>query len=473
MPLSDKKQKKLELIDLLEEKKRRQEDNPLKYYNCYVPRRHEKQIEAHESLKAIRVLFWGNRVGKTEWGAQEVARYLLDKHPLRDTSGKIEVWAACPSYDVQEETTQKKLLKYIPEKEIEHITYIRGKIIKVILLKNGKKLTFKSYEQGRSKFQGAGKRLIWFDEEPPSDIYEESFVRQEAGMQLDIIMTMTPVNGMTWVYDDIYMDTSNPDIFTSEAGWDDNPYLLESQKEQMSRGLSDEAIQVRRFGRFIARVGLVCSWWRREKHLREYSEFPRDWSYYEALDGGWSDPTAWLLIGIDSLGNFHVMDGFREANLEDDTIIEKRNNKTSSLLIRGGVSDCDNPRQNENLRKKGLSLLPVEKKKGENASWDEALAEKLSEYGKLRKDTGEPQLYINKDLTWLIQEIENLKWLEQKKKEGSEIEPKWDDHRRYKHHWDGIRALSYFLIQHTAPDEDSINKTVSHNKSKINKWSIH
>jgi len=459
------------LIALLDEKKRRQIENPIKYFNCYSPKRHEKQIQFYESLKPVRVLFWGNRVGKTEIGAMEVARYLLNKHDYREIGQKIEVWCACPSYDVQEETTQKKLLKYIPENEIEHITYIRGKIIKNITLKNKNRCTFKSYEQGREKFQGAGKRLIWFDEEPPKSIYEESFVRQEAGVQLDIIMTMTPINGMTWIYDDIYMASDRQDLFISEAGWDDNPYLLESQKEQMSRGLSDEAIEVRRYGRFVSRVGLVCNWWDREKNLREYKDFPRDWSYGEVLDSGWSDPTAWLLIATDNAGSIHVIDGFREAQLDAETIKQKRNDKTVSINIRGGFADNDNPRLLEDL-KPDLNLLPVEKMPGESSSWDETLSEKLSEYGKLRKDTGEPQLFINKDLTWIIQEIENLKWLEQRKKEGNEIKPKWDDHRRFGHHFDGIRALAYYLIMFRKPRKDEVKRAMYNNRKASSKWSL-
>lgn len=462
---------KIELIKLNDELNRRKAEDPLKYSNCYLPLRHEKQILAHEAMKAIRVLFWGNRVGKTEWGAMEVSKYLLNKHEFRVIGEKIEVWSACPSYDVQEETTQKKLLKYIPESQIEHITYIRGKIIKNITLKNGNRLTFKSYEQGREKFQGAGKRIIWFDEEPSKSIYEECFVRQEAGVQLDIIMTMTPINGMTWVYDDIYMAEDKSDLFISEAGWEDNPYLLKSQIDQMSKGLSDEAIQVRRFGRFISRVGLVCNWWDREKHLKHYDSLPRNWSYGEVIDGGFSDPLAWLLIAVDEFGNVHVVDGFREGQLGTKDIKEKRNDRTKGLLIRNGYIDTDNPRLKVELLPE-IVVREVEKMPGENASWDEALAEKLSEYGKLRKDNGEPQLFISDTLMWLVQEIENLKWFEQKKKEGIEIKPKWDDHRRFKHHFDGIRALAYYLIMFRKPEKnDATSIAVARNK-RNSRWGI-
>lgn len=436
---------KIELIKLSDELERRKAENPLKYFNCYLPLRHEKQILAHEAMKAIRVLFWGNRVGKTEWGAMEVAKYLLNKHEFRVIGEKIEVWSACPSYDVQEETTQKKLLKYLPEKEIEHITYIRGKIIKNITLKNGNRLTFKSYEQGREKFQGAGKRLIWFDEEPSKSIYEECFVRQEAGVQLDIIMTMTPINGMTWVYDDIYMSEDKSDLFISEAGWDDNPYLLKSQIEQMSKGLSDEAIQVRRFGRFVSRVGLVCNWWDREKHLKDYTNFSGKLTHYEVVDGGWSDPTAYLLIGFDDNANIHVLDGFRERQLEAQDIYNKREIIRGNLKIQDGITDNDNPRLVKNLTDLGMNLVPIEKvKEDKYGSWDEQLSEALFHYGNIKD--GEPRLFINEKLTWLIQEIENLKWLEQKKKEGIEVKPTWNDHRRFGHHFDGIRALSYIIV---------------------------
>ena len=84
-------------------------DDPLKY-----AKQHDKQKAATAAMQAIRTLFWGNRVGKTEWGAQEVSRYATNNHPYRDIGEPIEIWAACPSFDAQEETTQKKLLTYLP-----------------------------------------------------------------------------------------------------------------------------------------------------------------------------------------------------------------------------------------------------------------------------------------------------------------------------------------------------------------------
>lgn len=447
---------------MVAERDRRIKDDPLKY-----AKRHPKQEEAYQSMKAIRALFWGNRVGKTEFGGEEVAEYATCRHKYRNLKPPFDIWSACPSFEVQEFTTQKKLLDYLPQKEIEHIDYIHGRIIRKIRMKNGVNIIFKSYEQGREKFQGAGNRLIWFDEEPPKDIWEECFVRVEAGQQLDVILTMTAIKGMTWVYDEIYLNTGNDDLFISEAGWDDNPWLTEEQKEQMSRGLSAQALKVRREGKFVKRVGLVCAWWDRSINLRHYDSLDRSWTYYEVLDGGFSDPAAYLLIGIDNDNNVHIVNGFRETRLDAQGIFDRRSARTSGVMITRGFTDNDDPRLTEDLAKLGMRLDPVVKQPGETGNWDETLARKLEEYGIVQPGTGKPRLYISdslmrvseksgKDENWLVQEIENLVWQEKTGKTGEQIVPKWDDHRRFGHHFDGMRALAYFLISYIKTDTNAM-----------------
>lgn len=461
------RQDKIELLNLNAEKDRRLKADPLKYAN-----RHPKQMQAYATTQPIRALFWGNRVGKTEWGAMEVSEYATAHHEFRNIRVPFSIWAACPSYDVQKDTTQPKLLRYLPEAMIKTKTWLRKGVLKEIELTNGVNIVFKSYEQGREKFQGAGVRLIWFDEEPPHDIWEESFVRVEAGQQLDVILTMTAVKGMTWVYDQIYLDTANKDLFISEAGWDDNPFLTEGQKAQMSRGLSAAALKVRREGKFVKRVGLVCAWWDRSKHIRHYDSLDRTWTWYEALDGGFSDPAAYLLIGVDGDNNVHVIGGFRKKGLNAKRLKETRDTKTGSLTITGGWGDNDDPRLMEDLNDMGMDLRPVEKKPNESKSWDETLAARLEEYGAVQSGTGQPRLYISDNLieinertgkeeNWMVQEIENLVWLEKLSKLGEQIVPKWDDHRRFNHHFDGIRALSYFLISYMGNQDRDPNSYVS------------
>ncbi len=57
-------------------------------------------------------------------------------------------------------------------------------------------LGFKSYVQGREKWQAETLDLVWFDEESPLDIYMEGLTRTNATGGL-VFLTMTPLKGMS------------------------------------------------------------------------------------------------------------------------------------------------------------------------------------------------------------------------------------------------------------------------------------
>jgi Bacteriophage terminase large (ATPase) subunit and inactivated derivatives len=431
------------LAKALAEKAKRIAENPLKY-----AKQHPKQLEVSRIRKAIRALFWGNRVGKTEWGAQEVAKVALGEH---DWIQPGEIWSFCPSFDEQKDTTQKKLLRYLPEKKILDRTWLRKGILKELLIDAGNgrksKITFKSYEQGREKAQGAGKVLIWFDEEPPKDIWEESFVRVEAGIQLFIILTMTAIKGMTWVYNEIYLNTSNPDIFVSEAGWDDNPWLTEEQKQQMGRGLSAQALKVRRDGKFVKQVGLVCAWFDRKAHVVDIKELPPGDTYF-GLDFGFSVPTAGLWVRVDREFNWWIFDGFYRKGLTNPDIQNLIRLKEATIGRVKRIGDSAQAADIKQLKDSGISIEGVEKLSSKKESWDEYRARLLEQQGRIQELTGKPKLFISSKLVdlddegnefnFLVKEIENLRWEEVKTDMGIEQRPIWG--KQPKH---AIDALSY------------------------------
>jgi len=61
-------------------------------------------------------------------------------------------------------------------------------------------LQFKSYERGREKWQGTGLEAVWFDEEPPVDVYLEGLTRTNETDGI-VYLTFTPLNGMSAVVD--------------------------------------------------------------------------------------------------------------------------------------------------------------------------------------------------------------------------------------------------------------------------------
>ncbi|MEG2274340.1 MAG: terminase family protein, partial [Clostridia bacterium] len=209
------------LLEIEKEQKSR-EGEALLHYNKEII--HKKQIEFHKCMKKNRWVFGGNRSGKTECGAVETVWLALGIHPFRQNRDNVCGWVVSLSEQVQRDVAQAKVLKYLLGRSIVDIVMLSGKkgspeygVIDYILVRNAfggiSRIGFKSCDQGREKFQGASLDFVWFDEEPPKDIYDECRMRvfDRCGL---IFGTMTPLKGLTWVYDEIELNESgNPEIW--------------------------------------------------------------------------------------------------------------------------------------------------------------------------------------------------------------------------------------------------------------------
>lgn len=208
-----------EELSLLEELLEHRRVNKIDFFQAY-PKQHD--FIAMGRLKKERLLMAGNQLGKSECGAYEIACHLTGLYPPEWKGRKFDKptswWAAGVSTTVVRDVQQTKLCGtagsteefgtgFIPKRcFIDKSTIARGAVAdafdtcQVRHVSGGiSSLQFKSYEQGRGKFQG--KTLtggIWWDEEPPEDIYVEGLARLTAtnGMSL---MTFTPLNGYTQV----------------------------------------------------------------------------------------------------------------------------------------------------------------------------------------------------------------------------------------------------------------------------------
>ncbi len=172
-------------------------------------------------------------------------------------------------------------------------------------------ISFKSYDQGREKFQGTAKHIIHLDEEPPRDIYLECLTRTMAtrenfhGM---IILTMTPLKGMT---DMLLHFTQKEDNgkraaeavegskFYVIASWDDNPHLPQSEKVIFRQSMSPHELEAREKG--IPSLGSGMVYPVAESIITcDPFEIPEYWPRGFALDFGWSpSPTAAIFFAHD------------------------------------------------------------------------------------------------------------------------------------------------------------------------------
>ena len=99
-------------------------------------------------------------------------------------------------------------------------------------------LQFRSYDQGREKFQGMRVDVIWCDEEPPMSVYLECLQRTMAFWNKKpwrMLMTFTTLLGMSEVVTS-FLDTSGPAAANRKvimATWDDVPHLSKDEKERL------------------------------------------------------------------------------------------------------------------------------------------------------------------------------------------------------------------------------------------------
>ncbi len=315
------------------------------------------------------------------------------------------------------------------------------------------KITFKSYEQGREKAQGAGKRFVWFDEEPPKDIFDECSVRSEAGESLYLWMTMTPIKGLTWVYDTIYLNTKNTDIFVSTASWDDNPFLTADQKAKMAARLTQSELKVRREGKFMRQVGLVASWFDRSVHVMEMDEVPEGDMYF-AVDFGFSNPCAGLWVSVDNNENVWVYDGFYKTGMTNPDVLAEITRREASTGLQGRIDRIGDSAQASDIKElndAGCRIQGVEKESGtKNDNWDEYRAKLMEDLGRISEEQPHPKILISSSLNaydedgnpynFLVRELENLRW-EEVKNDGI-VQPKSVWGKQANH---GIDALTYIL----------------------------
>jgi phage terminase large subunit-like protein len=308
--------------------KMRKCNNKLKEYNA-GEKKHKKQLLFHQCTKKNKWVFGGNRTGKTECGAVETVFIARGCHPFRKIEGATEGWVVSLSRQVQRDVAQRKILYYLNPEWIEEIVMSEGRkdfpqngIIDYILLKNVfgtvSKIGFKSCDQGREKFQGTGLDYVWFDEEPPEEIYLECKMRvlDHCGF---IFGTMTPLKGLSWVYDTIFLNKFDDDeVWFCQMEWRDNPFLNVREIENFERSLSADDLESRKFGRFMGTQGLVYKEFDERVNVIEPFDVPVEWFDNLSIDPGLNNPLSCHWFACDYDGNVFVVAEYFQKNKDID-----------------------------------------------------------------------------------------------------------------------------------------------------------
>lgn len=437
---------------------------PLKNYNTGKIV-HKKQLEFHKSLKRNRWVFGGNRTGKTECGAIETIWLSLGIHPFRPNRMSTECWVVSLSQRVQKEVAQSKILKYLPKNVIQEIIMTSGKksdaengIIECIIVLNSfgntSKIWFKSCEEGREKFQGASLDFVWFDEEPPEDIYNECKMRvlDKSG---EIFGTMTPLKGLTFIYNQIYLNQSNdPEVFYLFMSWEDNPFLNKKEIERLSSTMSSDEIESRKFGHFSAKdTGLIYSEFDVNIHVIEPFEIDKDWQDKLSIDPGLSNPLSCHWYARDYDGNIYVIaEHFAENKTIEyhaQKITEISNKLNWKRATNGMIESLIDSAANQRTLASQKSVTDLFYDNGiiVNPNVNKDVLSGISKVKTYLKDiSGKTKLYIFSCCTNLIQEFKTYRW------NGHDAPIKKDDHC--------LDELRYYIMSlQTAPKFTNNQKT--------------
>ena len=448
------KEDKVKLILLLKEKKKRKA-LPLARYNVGKIV-HKKQLLFHKSKAKNKWAFGGNRSGKSECGAVESVWLARGIHPyIENVIGGAQGWIVSLSSKVQREVAQAKILHYLDKSSIVDIIMSQGSkgnakygIIDKIIIKNVygniSTLTFKSCEEGREMFQGASLDFVWFDEEPPKDIYDECKMRvmDRSGR---IFGTMTPLKGLTFIYDEIYLNKYNdPEVFYVTMEWADNPFIPQDEIKRLTASMSTEELEARRYGKFIdSGSSLVYPEFDESVNVIEPFSVPYYWQETISIDPGLKNPLSCHWYAVDYDGNVYVIAEHYEAGKNIDYHAERIKEISSSLGWHHGrfgkleaIIDSAASQVTLASTKSVVELfydndIIVSPKVNKDLF---AGISRVKSY--LKNAKGESRLFIFKNCVNLIREIKGYRW-------GNEDAPvKRDDH--------ALDELRYFIM--TRPD---------------------
>ena len=418
----------------------------------YIP--HSKQEKFHAAPSRGKLYIGGNRAGKTVAGVCEDIWWLTGRHPYRQTPpppirGRI---VGVDFLNGIEKILRPELARWMPLSELKGGSWetAYSKELRTLTLENGSFVEFMSYDQDLDKFAGVSRHFTHFDEEPPQDIFTECKARLiDTGG--DWWMTMTPVEGMSWIYDDIYMPGRNDpdsDISVIEVDMTENPHIKPEEIQSFVSGLSGDEKAARLHGKFVQRGGLVYKAFDPQIHVIDAFVPPHDWEWYLSVDHGYNNPTAILWHAVSPDG---VAITFSEHYMSEKIVsyhaqvVHQRNAGFGRLpdhLV------CDPAL----AQRQGVTGTSIQQEYADNGVYlnpgnNDVLSgvNKINSYLQLNSE-GKPRWYITRNCTNLIYEIQRLRWKTWATKKGQNENNKHDSiHKKDDHACDSSRYFFTLL----------------------------
>lgn len=244
--------------------------DPLQFYKP-----HAKQVPFHESRDSLKAFLGGNRSGKTTAGIVDDLIQTVDRDSLPEHLRQYKKWEppfycriVAPDFvSTMEGVIFQKIKEWAPKGQLRGGSWDTAydKSRRLLHFSNGSWWQFLTFEQDLDKHAGAALHRVHFDEEPPEDVWNECVMRliDYGG---DMLLTMTPLLGLSWSYERVYEKRNTPGTTVVQVDMDENPHLNQRAKEIALEGLSEEERQARKEGRFVHFAGMVFPEFRDDAH---------------------------------------------------------------------------------------------------------------------------------------------------------------------------------------------------------------
>lgn len=281
----------------------------------YAP--YPKQREFHAAGKRFRerLLMAANQVGKTLCAGAEVAMHLTQRYPdwwdgyVFDSPRAW--WVGGVTSESTRDNPQRILLGrgtawgtgMIPGDAIIDTPAMRRGVVDAVdhvrcrfggggdVQAGESPLQFKSYDQGREKWQGETLGGVWYDEEPPEDIYTEGLTRTNVGFGPSLI-TFTPLLGMSNVVRRFYpATTAQPSTHVTQMTIEDAQHYTPEQREAIIASYPAHERRARTAGIPMLGSGRVFPIDEESIKVAAFP-IPSHWPQIAGIDFGWDHPSA-------------------------------------------------------------------------------------------------------------------------------------------------------------------------------------
>lgn len=450
----------------------------------YGERDYPEQMRFHKSDKPGRFISGGNRGGKTDALVVEAIWWASGTHPYLI---RPEGWGLGPLQlriivvDVSKGIEQimiPKFKRWMPRSMMVDGSWEKSWDSKnfILTFSNGSTIDFLTYGMDLEKHGGVPRHIIFFDEEPPRHIFNESMARL-FDYKGRWVIAATPVKGMGWTFDLLWEPAlENPaglvETYTLTKAL--NPYIEDDPEydDFYTMAMDDEERDMRENGSFVARSGLIFPNFSMETHVVDADtidlmEF-KNWEWYSSVDVGLHNPTAWLWHVVSPRGDIMTIGEHYQSEMtvpqHAAVVIEREAN--FAKLTQGKQIDmrCGDPAMNQRSGITGTSYTQEYGRYGIYISFEgiprsvEIGIEKMQQYFMVRAATywglNRPKWVISSNCVNFIRELKKLRWAEPSSEKIAYGQNKQEVvHKKDDHAFDSAR---YFctLMPELGPDAD-------------------